>query len=254
MKPFNKDELNVRIKAGERVLRLQTKDIVILSLAKLAESRDEDTGQHLNRVRYYSKVLAKTLHHGTKRPPELNPQLIESIFTTAPLHDIGKVGIPDHILLKPGSLNDKEFNIMKSHTLIGFKTLMDTYNKAPHANYLEVAAEIARNHHEKYDGSGYPDGLKGDGISLSCRIFALVDVYDALVSERPYKEPFTHDRAKSIIVDGKGAHFEVLPEYSVFNPECFVFRLNPFHSTIQFLDGVNHRHIHGMHIKIQILS
>lgn len=207
-KPFNKAELNVRIKAGERVLSLQSKDIVIFSLAKLAESRDTDTGQHLDRVRYYSKVLAETLHHGTKRPPELNPQLIYSIFMTAPLHDIGKVGIPDSILLKPGKLNDKEFNIMKSHTLIGFNTLMDTYKKAPQANYLKLAAEIARNHHERYDGSGYPDGLKGDEIGLLCRIFALVDVYDALVSKRPYKEPFTHDRAKAIIVDGKGAHFD----------------------------------------------
>ncbi len=207
-KPFNKDELNVRIRAGERILRLQTKDIVICSLAKLAESRDEDTGQHLDRVRYYSKALADALYHGVNRPAELNPQLIDSIFMTAPLHDIGKVGIPDYILLKPGLLNDKEFNIMKSHTLIGANTLMDTYKKAPQAKYLKVAAEIARHHHEKYDGSGYPDGLKGDNIDLSCRIFALVDVYDALVSKRPYKEPFAHDRAKSIIIDGKGTHFD----------------------------------------------
>jgi putative two-component system response regulator len=209
-KPFNKDELSVRIKAGERILRLQTKDIVICSLAKLAESRDEDTGQHLDRVRHYSRLLAETLYHRADRPPELNAQLIESIFMTAPLHDIGKVGIPDYILLKPGMLNDEEFNIMKSHTLIGYETLMETYQKAPQAKYLKVAAEMARNHHEKYDGSGYPDGLKENEIALSCRIFALVDVYDALVTKRPYKEPYAHDQAKSIILDGKGTHFDPL--------------------------------------------
>ena len=207
-KPFNKDELSVRIKAGERIIRLQTKDIVICSLAKLAESRDEDTGRHLDRVRHYSRVLAETLYRAPNRPPELNMQLIESIFMTAPLHDIGKVGIPDYILLKPGLLDDREFDIMKSHTVIGHNTLMDAYRRAPRAKYLKVAADIARSHHERYDGSGYPDGLKGDDIPLSCRIFSLVDVYDALVTKRPYKEAFTHDRAKSIIVEGKGAHFD----------------------------------------------
>ncbi len=207
-KPFNKDELSVRIKAGERIIRLQTKDVVICSLAKLAESRDEDTGQHLDRVRHYSRVLAETLYGKPNRPSELNMQLIESIFMTAPLHDIGKVGIPDYILLKPGLLDDREFDIMKSHTLIGHNTLMDTYQKAPQAKYLKVASDIARGHHERFDGSGYPDGLKGDAIPLPCRVFALADVYDALVTKRPYKEPFAHDRARSIIMDGKGTHFD----------------------------------------------
>jgi putative two-component system response regulator len=207
-KPFNKDELSVRIKAGERIIHLQTKDVVICSLAKLAESRDEDTGQHLDRVRHYSRVLSESLYRDPNRPSELNIQLIESIFMTAPLHDIGKVGIPDYILLKPGLLDDQEFGIMKTHTLIGYNTLMDTYQRTPQAKYLKVAAEIARNHHEKFDGGGYPDGLKGNEIPLSCRIFALADVYDALVSKRPYKEAFAHERAKSIISNGKGDHFD----------------------------------------------
>ncbi len=207
-KPFNKDELNVRIKAGERILRLQTKDAVICSLAKLAEIRDEDTGRHLDRVRYYSRALAESLRNGPNYPPELTTQLIETIFMTAPLHDIGKVGIPDFILLKPGMLSDKEFNVMKSHTLIGYDTLIDTFKNVPQAKYLKVAADIARNHHEKYDGSGYPDGLAGKDIPLTCRIFALADVYDALLSKRPYKEPYALDRARSIIVDARGTHFD----------------------------------------------
>ena len=207
-KPFNKDELHVRIKAGERVINLQSKDVVIFALAKLAESRDEDTGNHLERVRYYSKHLADTIIDSPTSPPELNQLLADNIFLTSPLHDIGKVGIPDYILLKPGRLDDNEFAIMKSHSKIGYNTLNEALQKAPKANYLQIAAEIARHHHEKYDGSGYPDGLKGDEINIANRIFALSDVYDALVSKRPYKEPFTHDRAKHIIIDGKGKHFD----------------------------------------------
>ncbi len=135
-------------------------------------------------------------------------RLVENIFLTSSLHDIGKVGIPDYILLKPGRLDDKEFSIMKSHTVIGFETLEEALQKTPEASYLHVAAEIARHHHEKFDGSGYPDGLSGDRIPVASRIFALSDVYDALVSKRPYKEPFTHDRARSIIFEGRGNHFD----------------------------------------------
>ena len=207
-KPFNMGEVKVRIKAGERIIKLQSKETVIFALAKLAESRDEDTGNHLERVRFYSKSLAETLAGGPDRPAELDSLLIENIFLTSVLHDIGKVGIPDYILLQPGRLDDKAFTIMKTHSMIGFNTLTEALKKAPEAAYLNVAAQIARSHHEKYDGSGYPDGLKGDAIPLPARIFALADVYDALVSKRPYKEPFTHDRARNIIVDGNGTHFD----------------------------------------------
>lgn len=209
-KPFNQGEVQVRVKAGERVINLQSKETVIFALAKLAESRDEDTGNHLERVRYYSKYLAEALMQMPAAPPELDARLIENIFLTSSLHDIGKVGIPDYILLKPGRLDDKEFNIMKSHTVIGFETLTGALQKAPEATYLRVAAEIAHHHHEKFDGSGYPDGLSGDRIPIVSRIFALTDVYDALVSKRPYKEPFTHDRARSIIIEGRGSHFDPL--------------------------------------------
>ena len=207
-KPFNKDELNVRIKAGERVINFQIQDIVIFALAKMAESRDEDTGNHLERVRYYSKRLAETILDSPNPPPELDRLLIDNIFLTSVLHDIGKVGIPDYILLKPGRLDDGEFGVMKTHAEIGYNTLNEALQKAPRAKYLQIAAEIARHHHEKYDRSGYPDGLKQDEIHIASRIFALSDVYDALVSKRPYKEPFTHERAKSIIVDGQGTHFD----------------------------------------------
>ena len=207
-KPFNKDELNARIRAGKRIIDFQSKDILIFALAKLAESRDEDTGDHLERVRHYSKTLAETLYNSGDGSAELDSQLIDNIFLTSPLHDIGKVGIPDYVLLKPSRLDDNEFEVMKSHTIIGYKTLTEAMDKAPGAGYLRVAAEIARHHHEKWDGSGYPDGLKGDQIHIASRIFAIADVYDALVSKRPYKSPLSHERAKAIITDASGTHFD----------------------------------------------
>lgn len=218
-KPFNKDELNVRIKAGERVINFQIKDIVIFALAKMAEARDEDTGKHLERVSHYSKRLAETILDSPNPPPELDRLLVDNIFLTSLLHDIGKVGIPDYILLKPGRLDDEEFGIMKTHAEIGYNTLNEALKKAPRARYLQIAAEIAHHHHEKYDGSGYPDGLKGDEIHIASRIFALSDVYDALVSKRPYKEPFTHERAKSIIADGQGKHFDPMVVDAFFGCE-----------------------------------
>ncbi len=207
-KPYDDKELEVRIKAGVRMLSFQSKDIVIFTLAKLAESRDEDTGNHLERVRHYSKMIAEKMYERKVRPDELDRLLIENIFLTTPLHDIGKVAIPDYILLKPGRLDDKEFEQMKSHAEIGYQTLKEAIQKAPRAAYLNVAADIARYHHEQFNGSGYPKGLKGDKIPLSARIFAVADVYDALVSRRPYKEAFMHDRAISIIKDGYGTHFD----------------------------------------------
>ncbi|MBN1150413.1 response regulator [candidate division WOR-3 bacterium] len=208
IKPFNKDEILVRLKSAERVLHLQTKDIVIFSLAKLAESRDTDTGNHLERMRHYSKALAESLAKGPNPPQEIDRNFIEEIYLTSPLHDIGKVGIPDKILLKAGKLDDTEYEKMKNHTLIGFNTLIEAYNKSPRAKYLKMSAEIAKYHHEKYDGTGYPEGLSGEGIPLSARIVALADFYDALVSRRIYKEPYSHETAKTIILQNKGKHFD----------------------------------------------
>ncbi|MEN8211618.1 MAG: HD domain-containing phosphohydrolase [Thermodesulfobacteriota bacterium] len=209
-KPVNREEFYFRLKAGERVLNLQDKDIVIFSLAKLAESRDPDTGAHLERIRYFSKTLAETLSKSSNAPSELNARYIENIFLTSPLHDIGKVGIPDHILLKPGRLTGKEFDIIQNHSLIGYQTLHDALQKSPKAEYLRMSAEIALSHHEKYDGSGYPNGLKGDDIPLSARIVALADVYDALTSRRVYKNAMSNDIAYTIIQKDSGTHFDPL--------------------------------------------
>ena len=207
-KPVNKEEFYFGLKAGERVLNLQDKDIVIFSLAKLAESRDLETGAHLERIRHFSKTLAKTLLNISNAPVLLNTHYIDNIFLTSPLHDIGKVGIPDHILLKPGRFTDEEFDIMKNHTLIGYSTLNDALQKSPKAEYLRMSAEIALSHHEKYNGSGYPNGLKGDDIPFSARIVAVADVYDALTSVRVYKKGMSHDIAYNIIQKESGMHFD----------------------------------------------
>ncbi len=206
-KPFIKEELTVRIKAGERIIDFESRDIVIFSMACLAEARDNDTGNHLERIRYYSKILAEDLAREEKLE-QLTPIFIDNIFLTSPLHDIGKIGIPDFVLLKPGQLDDKEYKIMQKHTSIGFEALNTAIHKYPNAEYLIMSAEIAYYHHEKYDGSGYPNHLKGDDIPLSARIVALADVYDALVSRRVYKSAMPHDTAKSIIISERGRHFD----------------------------------------------
>lgn len=207
-KPFVKEELRVRIKAGERVLGFISRDIVIFSLAKLAESRDSETGDHLERIRFYSKAIAETMANSDAPPEEIDNLFIDNIFLTSPMHDIGKIGIPDYILLKPKQLDDTEYAIMKNHCQIGFETLNDCLNKYPRAEYLQMAAEIALSHHEKYDGTGYPNGLKGEEIPLSARIVALSDVYDALVSKRVYKKTLSHEIAKAIIIDNNNKHFD----------------------------------------------
>lgn len=207
-KPFVKEELRVRIRAGERVLGIETRDIVIFSMAKLAESRDPETGNHLERIRYYSKTLAETLASSENPPEEIDRLFIDNIFRTSPLHDIGKIGTPDHVLLKPGRLDDEEFEIMKNHSWIGFETLNDAIMRYPKADYLKMSAEIALSHHEKFDGSGYPAGLKGQAIPIAARIVALSDVYDALVSKRVYKDAYQHSLAKAIILQDNYTHFD----------------------------------------------
>jgi len=207
-KPFIKQELAVRIRAGERISGFETRDIVIFSLARLVESRDLETGQHLERIRHYSKTLTLAMSKVDKPLEEIDALFIENIFLTSPLHDIGKVGIPDYILLKPARLDDREFEIMKQHSIIGSDTLQEALRKYPKADYLRMSADIARSHHEKFDGTGYPDGLKREEIPLSARIVALADVYDALVSKRIYKVAYQHDVASSIIENEKGKHFD----------------------------------------------
>lgn len=207
-KPYANEELVVRVRAGERVLSYQSRDLIIFSLAKLAESRDYETGNHLDRIRHFSKTLAEHLAAVPGNPFRINDQFITNIFLTSPLHDIGKVGIPDHILLKPDRLDDREFEIMKEHARIGFRTLNEALQRYPEADYLKISAEIALHHHEQYDGTGYPEGLRGEAIPLAARIVALADVYDALVSKRVYKQAIPHEIAEAVILERKGSHFD----------------------------------------------
>jgi putative two-component system response regulator len=206
-KPFVKEDLIVRMRAGERILSFETRDVVIFSMAKLAESRDPETGKHLERIRYYAQVIAQALETNNNFSGEIDKQFIDNIYLSSPLHDIGKVGIPDCVLLKPSRLDDEEFNLMKSHTNIGFQTLNEALTKYPQADYLRMSAEIALSHHEKFDGSGYPNGLKGNEIPLSAQIVAIADVYDALTSNRVYKSAFSHNVAKGIIIEESNTHF-----------------------------------------------
>ena len=208
VKPFNPAELVMRVKAGRRVTSLQNREVTIFALAKLAESRDPETGAHLERVQRYSQTLAQRLHATGGAPGVIDSDFVRLIYLTSPLHDIGKVAIPDCVLLKPGRLTSEEFDIMKTHTLRGAGTLAAALRQCPQAAFLEMARDIALSHHEKHDGSGYPNGLAGDDIPLAARIVALADVYDALTSKRVYKEAFSHHIAHSIITSEAGSHFD----------------------------------------------
>jgi putative two-component system response regulator len=207
-KPFDPAELCVRLRCGVRLLSLESRDLVIFTLAKLAESRSPETGAHLERIREYCRVLALHLSRLDKFRDQVDGDYVRLIYLTSPLHDIGKVGIPDDVLLKPGPLTPKEFEIMKSHVRIGAETLDAAARLHPDAEFLRMARDIALTHHEKFDGSGYTRGLSGTAIPLCGRIVALADVYDALTTKRVYKDALPHDVAKSIIVQGSGSHFD----------------------------------------------
>ena len=207
-KPFNTAELLVRIRAGVRVLSLETREVAIFALAKLAESRDPETGRHLERVQCYSRALAQKLAQMPAMAEQIDTEYIRLIYLTSPLHDIGKVAIPDSVLRKPGVLTEAEFAIMKTHTQYGADTLEAALERFPDARFLTTARDIAASHHERWNGSGYPRGLAGEAIPLAARIVALADVYDALTSKRCYKDAFSHDHARSIIEKESGAHFD----------------------------------------------
>lgn len=181
---------------------------VILGLAKLAEYRDEDTGRHLERIREYAKILAEEMATKEEYREYITPAYIEDLYHSSILHDIGKVGISDAILLKPGRLNPEEYAIMKNHAILGGKTLSAVHAHMKGHTFLTIGKEIAYHHHEKWDGKGYPDGLKGNEIPLSARIVSLADVYDALTSKRCYKEAFSHEEARDVIVSEKGLAFD----------------------------------------------
>lgn len=209
-KPFHPEELKARVRAADRVLSLETRDVAIFAMAKLAESRDPETGMHLERIRSYSRILTEDLARQNALGDVAAGEYVRLIHLTSPLHDIGKVGIPDSVLLKPGRLSDREFEIMKTHTTIGADTLQAAMGKFPGVRYLTMARDIALTHHERYDGTGYPHGRSGDDIPLCGRIVALADVYDALTSRRTYKDAFTHDVARTMIIDERGSHFDPL--------------------------------------------
>ncbi len=207
-KPFNPAEVAVRVRTAERILSVETRDLAIFAMAKLAESRDPESGRHLERVRHYSRLLAQDLSGQPKFAPVVDASYVRLIYLTSPLHDIGKVAIPDSVLLKPGKLSDREFGIMKLHTVFGAETLTASLKEHPEANFLVMAKEIAETHHERFDGSGYPNGTRGEAIPLCGRIVAVADVYDALTSRRPYKAAFAHEVARSMILKDAGTHFD----------------------------------------------
>jgi putative two-component system response regulator len=184
-------------------------DVTILAMASMAETRDNDTGNHIRRTQHYVRLLATRLKEHPRFGPFLAERTIDILFKSAPLHDIGKVGIPDRILLKPGRFEPHEFEIMKTHCKLGRDAIQRAEDQLGlEVEFLKFAKEIAYYHQEKWDGSGYPEGLAGDFIPISARLMAVADVYDALISRRVYKEGMPHEKAVAIISEGRGTHFD----------------------------------------------
>lgn len=220
----------------ERTSQLaELQDVAMVAMGALAESRDPETGNHIRRTQRYVKVLAVELAKHSQYKDLLTPDVITSLYKSAPLHDIGKVGIEDRILLKPGKLTDEEFEEMKKHTTYGRDAISAAEKYIDSAdNFLIFAKEIALSHQEKWDGSGYPEGLSGQDIPLSARLMAVADVYDALISKRVYKPAFPHDKAVQIITEGRGNHFEPLLV------DCFLNVADEFEQiALDFEDGDN---------------
>ncbi|MCX6641564.1 MAG: HD domain-containing protein [bacterium] len=205
------------LQLSDKVVELQvlmqrlsrTQSAAMVGLAKLAETRDPETGLHLERIRNYCRVVTEEMSKIPEYTSLITPEYIQNIYNSSPLHDIGKVGIPDQILQKNGKLTPEEFQIMQTHTVMGGNAMSAADEQLVGESFLEMAKEIAYAHHEKWDGSGYPYHLKGSDIPFSARIAALADVYDALTSKRVYKDALPHDRAKRIILEGAGQHFDV---------------------------------------------
>lgn len=184
-------------------------NVTIQVMASLAETRDNETGNHIRRTQYYVKALAEHLQLHPRFSQQLNEQTIQLLYKSAPLHDIGKVGIPDEILLKPAKLTTQEFEVMKRHTTLGREAIEVAERRlGMQVDFLSMAKDIACYHHEHWDGSGYPEGLRGDAIPVSARLMAVADVYDALISVRPYKRAFEHSAAIEMIKQGRGSHFD----------------------------------------------
>jgi len=203
----HRDHLEELVRERTRELEL-TQEVTIESMAALAEYRDPETGGHIRRTQNYIRVLADHLKEHSKFKDFLDDATIALLYKSAPLHDIGKVGMDDGILLKPGKLTDEEFAEMKKHTIFGRDTIRAAVKKLGRDSFLRYAEEIAYTHQERWDGSGYPQGLKNREIPIAGRLMALADVYDALISKRVYKPPFPHSKAVAIIEEGKSSHFD----------------------------------------------
>ncbi len=230
-KPFQFEEVQARVETHlklrclqkelemhnlelEKLVQAQVKQIsdtqlaMIFALAKLAESRDDDTGMHLERVQVFCKRLAAKLKQRSRWSGQIDEAFVENIFHASPMHDIGKVAIPDHILLKPGKLTPEEFEVMKTHARLGADTLEAVRRKYPGNALLDMGITIAGSHHEKWNGSGYPQGLAGEAIPLAGRIMAVADVYETLRAKRCYKPAFSHEESTKIVLASSGTHFD----------------------------------------------
>ncbi len=217
--PFTSDEIEcIRAIADSGAIAIHNQlhrerldssvNVLLMTVGRLAEYRDNETSKHLERVREYARLLATEVKSMSKYSNEVSDRFVEDIFNAAPMHDIGKVGIPDNILCKPDKLNDNEYTIMKQHCRIGREVLQSALAETGPVPLLRMCADIASSHHEKYDGTGYPDGLRGEEIPLESRIIGLVDAYDAITSRRRYKDPISHERAVEIIRSDSGTHFD----------------------------------------------
>jgi putative two-component system response regulator len=180
----------------------------VVAISNLSEYRDEETGLHIERTRSYCRLMAMELKKLDRYAASITDAYIENIYHAAPLHDIGKIGIPDRILLKPDKLTADEFEIMKTHVSIGVSTLKKVQQMYPKNAFINMGIALTRAHHEKWNGTGYPENLSCEDIPLSGRIMAIADVYDALRSTRPYKSAMPHEKAVEIIIDGAGSHFD----------------------------------------------
>jgi putative two-component system response regulator len=202
-----RDGLEELVQVRTRELEL-TQEVAMESMGTLAEFRDPETGGHIKRTQHYIKALAMKLQNNDKFKDLLQDSIIDLLYKSAPLHDIGKVAISDSILLKPGKLTGEEFEEMKNHTVYGRNVIHAAAKRIGDNSFLHIAEEIAYTHHEKWDGTGYPQGLKGNDIPVSGRMMALADVYDALISKRVYKPPMPHHKAVSVICGEQGIHFD----------------------------------------------
>ncbi len=226
--------LEEKVEARTRQIT-KIQDVTMVAMGALAETRDPETGNHIRRTQNYVRLLAEKLQDHPRFSSYLKPDTIQLLHKSAPLHDIGKVGVPDNILLKPGDLTPAESEIMHEHTIRGYEaicaaeTIMDEDQQKQ--SFLRLAKEIAIGHHEKWDGSGYPKGQSGNTIPISARLMAIADVYDALISRRVYKGPFSHEHSVSIIRNGRGSHFD--PDMT----DAFLQSADEFHAiAIQYCD------------------